>query len=478
MAKSIKQNFLYNILLNTSKVLFPLVTAPYISRVLEPDGIGLFNFANTYTNYFALFAALGIPFYGIREVAKIKNDKEAQTKFVSEIITISTITTILCTALLITSLFFIPMLYENYVVFLVAGTVLYATPLRIDWYFSGKEEFGYITFRSLVIKTLSIVLLFLFVHNKGDLLLYVALNAACQILNELWNYIKLYKLGIHPYFTFTGIRHIKPLLILFSSSIAISIYTILDTLMLGFMTDYDEVGYYNCATHISKALLPVVTSLATVALPRITQLKASDQWVEVNVLMNKSFSIVSFLSFPIAFGVIAVAPVFTPLFFGEQFYGTILPLQIIILTVVVIGYNNLTGIQILLGWGLDKLFLYSILSGAAVNFLLNLYLIPKFGASGAAVASVIAEIVILLVMLYFVYQRTPIRITKYRESLCCALLSVSFLGIAYVISLYYDGWYFVFITVVLCVNIYMAIQFFLKNSSMQLIYNSVKCKRL
>ncbi|MBQ6965926.1 MAG: flippase [Bacteroidaceae bacterium] len=478
MAKSIKRNFLYNILLNISKVIFPLITAPYVSRVLEPDGVGLFNFANTYAHYFSLFAALGIPYYGIREIAKIKDNQQEQTRFVSEIISISTIATILCTVLMLLSLLFIPMLNENYLIFLVASTVLYITPFRIDWFFSGKEEFGYITFRSLVIKTLSVVLLFLLVHDKNDLLLYVTLNAGCQVLNELWNFVKLYKLGIHPRFTLSGKRHVKPLLILFSSSIAISIYTILDTLMLGFMTNYEEVGYYNCATHISKALLPVVTSLAAVALPRVAQLKESGNWNEINVLMNKSFSIVSFLSFPIAFGVIAIAPVFTPLFFGEQYDGTIVPLQIIILTVVAIGFNNLTGIQILLGFGFDKLFLYSILSGACTNFVLNLVLIPRYGASGAAAASVIAEVLILSVMLYFVHRHTPIRFGSmgFREMILDLVVSSMFFAITYILQNAVKGWIFVILAFLTCLCFYMTSQQLLKNSSQKLIVNSLRSK--
>ena len=476
MVKSIKRNFLYNILLNISKVIFPLITAPYVSRVLEPDGVGLFNFANTYAGWFALFAALGIPYYGIREVAKIKDDIGEQVKFVSEIISISAIATFVCSILMFLTLFFIPQLNENYITFLVSGIILYMTPFKIDWFFQGKEEFGYITFRSLIIKTLSVILLFLLVREKSDLLIYVALNALAVVLNEIWNFVKLYKSGIHPYFTLSGNRHIKPLFILFSSSIAISVYTILDTLMLGFMADYDEVGYYNCATHLSKALVPIVTSLAAVALPRVAKLKEERNWSEINKLMNKSFSIVSFMSFPIAFGVMVVAPVFVPLFFGEQFYGTIIPLQIIIFTVVAIGFNNLTGIQILLGFGLDKAFLYSLLTGTVSNFILNLALIPYFGASGAAISSVFAEILILCVMLVFIYRKTPIRFCNIRDTAINLTLSLSFIFIAYMIGAYSSGWSFVFVTIVGCTLVYLCGQYLAKTSSSMMLAEMVKSK--
>lgn len=476
MAKSIKRNYLYNIFLNISKVTFPLITAPYVSRVLEPDGVGLYNFSNTYAGWLALFAALGIPFYGIREVAKIKDDIDEQTKFISEIISISVIATFVCSILMFLTLFFIPQLNENYVIFLVSGIILYTTPLKVDWFFQGKEEFGYITFRSLVIKTLSVILLFLLVREKSDLLIYVALNAAAVVLNEIWNFIKLYQSGIHPYFTLSGGRHIKPLFILFSSSIAISVYTILDTLMLGFMVDYNEVGYYNCATHLSKALVPIVTSLAAVALPRVAKLKEKKNWDEINILMNKSFSIVSFLSLPIAFGVMVVSPVFVPLFFGEQFYGTIIPLQIIIFTVVVIGFNNLTGIQILLGFGLDKAFLYSLLTGTVSNFTLNLLLIPYYGASGAAISSVFAETLILGVMLVFVYKNTPIRFCNYKDTTVNLILSLSFMFVAVITGAYSSGWLFVLITITGCTLVYLCGQYIAKTSSLMMLIEMIKSK--
>ena len=172
----IKRNFSYNVLLNLSRVIFPLITAPYISRVLEPDGIGLFNFANTYAGYFALFAVLGIPFYGIRETAKLHDDKEGLSKLVSELISVSFIATFVVTLIYVTSIFLIGQLDENRVLFLVAGFLVYFAPFRIDWFYSGLEQFKYITLRTVVIRTVSIICMFVFVRTKSDLLVYMILN--------------------------------------------------------------------------------------------------------------------------------------------------------------------------------------------------------------------------------------------------------------------------------------------------------------
>lgn len=464
MAKSIKKNIVYNVFLNISRVIFPLITAPYVSRVLEPDGVGLFNFANTYATYFALFAALGIPLYGIREIAKIRDDSMRQTEFVSEIMSISVIITSICTLLLFISLFFIPQLHENCVIFLVAGTLLYITPFKIDWFYQGKEEFGYIAFRSIFIKTLSVILLFVLVRHKNDLIIYVALNAACQILNELWNFVKLYRSGIHPHFTLKGVRHIKPLLILFSSSIAIYVYSGIDTLMLGFISGYDDVGYYNCATHITKGLLPLVTSLASVMLPRVSHLREVGEWDEINRLINKSVSVVGFLSVPIVVGVIIIASPFVPLFFGDQYDGTIVPLQILSLTVFAIGMSNIAGVQVLLGFGKDKFFLYSILIGMVVSFVSNLVMIPLFGASGASFSSSLAELTVLFAMLYFIYQQTCLRIVVAKELLIDAVVSLTFVIVAILIGHFLDGWFYVIVTSLSCACLYLLVQFYLRNS--------------
>ena len=467
MAKSIKRNFLYNILLNISKVIFPLITAPYVSRVLEPDGVGLFNFANTYANWFALFAALGIPYYGIREIAKIREDKEKQKVFISEIISISIISTLVFTSILLLTLFFVPQLKDNYIVFLIASIVLYFTPIRVEWFFSGKEEFGYITIRSLVIKSISVILLFVLVRNKDDLIIYVTIYAISIVANDLWNFVKIYRSGVHPYFTLAVGKHVKPLFVLLSSSLAISIYALIDTLLLGFLRDYTEVGYYNSATHLSRAFIPIVTSMSAVMLPRITQYRVEKKWDEIDKLINKSFSLIGFLSFPISFGIISIAPVFVPFFFGEMFYGAILPLQVFVITVIIVGFNNLTGIQILLGMGLDKQFLYSIVAGTVSSFFSNMILIPIWGAVGAALSSVIAESVVLITMVRFIYVKTPIRFKGFRALFQCLAVSLLFVPIGRVLSEYFFGWLYVLVVGVVCMLLYVVIQYLLKNPSQQ-----------
>lgn len=463
-------------MLNISRVLFPLITAPYVSRVLEPNGVGLFNFSATYAGYFALLAALGVPIYGIREIAKLGDNLEGQNKLVSEIISLEVFTTQFSSLIFCFSVLLIPQFLNNFTIFLVSGIAIYLTPFKIEWFFSAREEFGYITFRSLVIKFLSVMSLFIFVHKKEDLLAYVIISTCATILNELWNYGKLLRIGLKPYFTLHIKQHIRPLLVLFASVIAISIYTMLDTLMLGFLSDYSQVGYYNSATHISKGLMPIVTSLAAVAMPRLSYYMQQKNWEEINKLIAKSLSIVSFLAFPITVGVIVLAPTFVPLFFGEKFIGAILPLQIIVLVVSIIGLNNISVIQIFAGLGYDKFYLYSVLVGTLSNFSLNLCLIPLYGAAGAAFASVIAEALILITSTMLVYKKTKIRITDYSEMINSLFVSLMFFPLGYIMSSLLKGWGYIFLFIIVAGAYYISLQYILKNSSVHIFLKIINNK--
>lgn len=474
MAQSITKNAFYNVLLNIASVIFPLITAPYVSRVLEPDGVGLFNFANTYAGYFALVAMLGIPTYGVREVSKARDNKDALTRLISQLMSIAAITTLVVSIIYILTIALIGQLTENYIIFLLAGFAIYLAPFKINWYYQGIEDFGFITKVSLIVKTLSVICLFIFVRDKDDLVIYVILSVLGSVLADVWNFTKMWKSGIRPRLTIEGLKpHINPLLVLFASSIAISIYTVLDTLMLGFIKDYEEVGYYANAMHISKVILYAVTSLSIVAVPRVSYYMKNKDYENINMLMNKSFSVVSFLAFPVAIGMACISPTFVPLFFGVKFMGSIVPLMILSMLIIAIGLNNLTGVQMLIGMGLDKLFLYSVLVGTIFNFVLNCVLIPLMGATGASIASVIAESLILLVTIFFVYHRTEIRINKWVDLIKALLGALSFIPIILFLKTILDGWWLVAAFVIIGGCVYILVEFFLRNGSIEFFMNII-----
>lgn len=466
MTRSIKRNYIYNLLLNITSVITPLITAPYVSRVLEPDGVGLFNFANTYAGYFALVAMLGIPTYGVREVSKARDDNNTLTKLVSELMSIAAVTTIGFSIIYFITIVLVGQLTENYLIFLLAGFVIYLAPFKINWYYQGLEDFAFITKVSLVVRTLSVISLFLFVRSKNDLIIYVILSVLGGVMADVWNFIKMWKSGIRLKLTLKGLKtHINPLLVLFASSVAISIYTVLDTLMLGFITNYEEVGYYTNAMHMSRVILTAVTSLSIVAVPRVSYYVKNKDYDNINILMNKSFSVVSFLAFPVAIGMACIAPTFVPLFFGVKFMGSIIPLMILSMLIISIGLNNLTGVQVLIGMGYDKLFLYSVLVGTISNFILNCLLIPFLGAQGASIASITAETIILIVTSFFVYKHTPIRINKWRDIIKSLIGALMLVPLVLLLNTIIDGWALVIVFMVTGGVVYLLFETISHNNS-------------
>lgn len=467
---SIKRNFAYNILLNVSNVLFPFITGPYVARVLEPDGIGLASFASNFAGYFVLFAGLGYYTYSLREISKLRDNVVERQKFVGQIFTILVINTLVVYATFLGSIFLLPKMREHFLIFFIAGCSILFVPFNIEWYFGGLERFGFITSRNLIIRSCVIIGLFIFVKTKSDLYIYMILYVLSGIGGVCWNLFEMKKDGVVVKFVRKGIkRHYKPMLILFASSVAISIYTMIDTLMLGLISDYSEVGFYHNATSISKTILALVTSLSAVALPRITYYTKQNDIRNLNLLFSKSFNVISFLAIPAMIGIMCISPVFVPLFYGEAFRGAIIPLMIMGGVIVAIGFNNITGTQILLGMGYDSIYLKCILVGACTNFLLNLVIIPHFGASGAATSSVIAELLILLVTIIAIRKKTPVRFINILPDVVKAFIaSLLFIPIAFGIRFVLNGWLSVLAIIASCAVVYLFAQKLFKSQSYEL----------
>lgn len=472
---SIKKNYYYNLLLNISSVLFPLVTAPYVARVLGPEPCGLAGFASAYAGYFAMFAALGAGNYGLRQIGKFRDDKSRMEKFISEVMSLTLFQTIFVSIAYFISLLMIPMMREHLLIYFIAGFSIYLVPMAsLNWYFMGNERFDYITIRSLIIRVLTTTSLFIFVKGKSDLYIYMMLNVIASFGIIFSNIFKIHKEGLHVSVTINGLRqHIKPILLLFSSSVAISIYTMLDSLMLGILSEYSEVAFYRNATTLCKSLLSVVTSLSFVAVPRIAYYFKDNDYDQINSLVTKSFSIIAFLAIPMAIGIACIAPVFVPLFLGEQYLGAVLPTILMSGVIIAIGFNNLTGIQILIGMGFDKLFLWSVLTGTFSNLILNLIFIPKWGASGAAASSVIAEFIILFVMIGFIKKYTKVRLVAGITDIWKSLVAFIFIPVAIGMHLIIDGWWYIILTILICTLIYALSQIMLNNQSCKLLLTSI-----
>jgi O-antigen/teichoic acid export membrane protein len=409
---SLKKNIAYNTILTVSNVAFPVVTTPYVSRVLGVENIGIVNFATTYASYFALFVALGIPMYGMREIAKQANNQEARNQIFSELFVINVLSAIIFSIIYLVTIFSVPSLAQNKEFLLIVGVSVLFFPFNVDWFFSGREQFKLITLRTLAAKVIAVGGLFIFVRTRDNIVPYLILTVAANLSSQICNFGYMLKTEVKFRFKHLQIKkHLNAVLILFASNIAISVYTMLSTLILGFMSDYTQVGYYTSAIKVSKMILPIVTAMSLVMVARINTIKGEkDSQKKILRLQNNSFGYMMMLAVPATIGLIMIAPRFVPLFFGVEFVPATVSLQLLSLLIVIIGLSNLFGIQILVAMGHEKKLLAAVLFGTVSNLCLNLLLVGKYGSIGASVASVIAEIMVTAATFVFALKILPIRI--------------------------------------------------------------------
>lgn len=414
--KSIKFNLVMNVILRISGVVFPLITFPYIARTLLPEGNGKIAFATSVINYFSLFASLGIPTYGIRACAKIRNDEEKLTRTVSELLLINGILVIISYAIFVITIFFIPEFKANINVLLIQSSAIILNALGVEWFYQAIEQYEYITIRNVLFKIISLILMFVFVHSPNDLLIYSGIYVIGTVGSNVINIIRLPKLiSFHK----LSIKHkdlqqhIKPILMLFLYNAATQIYTNLDTLMLGFMCGNIEVGIYNVAIKIKNVLCSLLTAVGAVTLPRISHYLKEGREEDFERIVKKSFQLIIFLSFPIVTYFIIENRSTVLVLAGANYIEACTPLIIISACVIFVGMSGITAWQMLIPMGNDIATVVAAVVGGGVDFLLNYILIPQIGATGAAIGTLIAEAIVLLIECYFLkkYIRKAIPIS-------------------------------------------------------------------
>lgn len=396
---SIKKNFIYNTLYEILAIISPFITAPYISRIFEVDGVGIYSYTSAIASYFTMFAALGIQSYGKREVAQHRDNAEETSKLFWELEIMCISTTLLC---LIIWTFVIIFSSGYSVYFAVLSITVAATAFDISWFWKGYEQYKFIVIRNSIIKIVGIILLFVFVHKKTDLLLYIALIAATGLIGNIsmWTHLPKYLVKIDKK-SLNLKKHYKQTLVYFVPTIATSIYTVLDKAMLGWITHSDkENGYYEQATKILNICKTVVFSMNVVVSSRMSFLFAKEKHDEIKNKMNETMNFILLVSIPMTFGLIAVAPNFVPFFFGDGYDKTISIICIMAPLLVIIGISNCLGSLYFTPSGQRTRSNKAILTGAVVNLILNSFLIYFLQSKGAAVASVIAEVTIVVMYLY------------------------------------------------------------------------------
>ena len=401
MAKSIKRNYIYNLIQQILTLLTPLITTPYISRVIGAEGIGIYSYASSIVTYFALFAALGTATYGQREISYCQDDKKRRSEVFWNNELLCIITT--CISLCFYGLFCF-FQKENRIVFFILSLSLLDVCLNVSWLLTGLEEFGKIVLRNIIIKVVSIGFIFTFVRTKDDLIIYVLGLTLALIISDisLWPFVLKFidrpkVKDLKPF------SEIKVVFSMFVPTIAISIYTVLDKTMIGIITkNAAENGFYEQALKISRIALTVVTSLGAVMIPRIGYLFEKHDNNLVRQYMYRSYRFVGFIGIPMGLGLLAISPNFVPWFFGKGFEGVIPLIGVLGFLLLSIGINNVTGVQYLIPTKRHNTFTKTVLIGACVNLIANICLIPSLGAIGAAIASVLAETIIAITQLWIV----------------------------------------------------------------------------
>lgn len=399
--RSFAKNYIFNLIYQVLAIALPLVTTPYLSRVLGADGIGRYSYAQSIVSYFALAAALGSTLYGQRAIARVNDDPEERSRRFWEILLLRVIGAL--TAAVIYCCVILPNCSDP-LLYAVAAIEIITVAFDITWFYQGMEDFQPIALCTAMGRALAIVAVFAFVRTKSDLIIYIVCYCVSILAGNIfsWLGVRKYVVGVSPR-KFRIREHFLPSIALFASQFAIQIYTVLDKTMIGLITRDDfQNGYYEQSQKLIKVLIALVTSLGVVVASRVAVLWNENKKKAVYDLTYGSFRFVFALSLPMAVGCVLILSRFVPVFYGDGFEPVISIIGILVCLLPIIGCSNVIGIQLLVPTGREKYLTRSVIIGALVNFTLNCVFIPLWATAGASIASVIAEFTVTAVQFYII----------------------------------------------------------------------------
>ena len=405
---SITKNYVYNLVYQILIILLPLITTPYISRVLGAESIGIYSYTFSIISYFIIFANLGVSSYGQREIAYVQNDENKRSKIFWEI----TILKYVSTTISFIIFYFTYANHSEYSFYFKLLTIyLISAAFDIVWFFQGLEEFKKTVLRNIFVRLSCLILIFILVKDPKDLWKYICIYAISEFLGNLslWIYlpkylkrVKIRELNI--------IQHLKPTLELFIPQISLQIYAVIDKTMLGTMiVDKSEVGYYEQTQKIVSLLITIVTSLGTVIVPRIANNFINNNKRSITQYLSKSLKFTFMLSIPMILGIIIVADEFVPIFFGNGYQKVGMLIKILSAIILFTGITNVFGVQYLIPTKKQKQYTIAIIVGTVINCVLNYILIPYLGAIGACISSIICQIAIIFIQVIYVNKNLDLR---------------------------------------------------------------------
>lgn len=432
---SIKKNFIYKSILTISNYLINFITFPYVSRVLGVEYIGLVNFADNTVNYFLLFATLGINILGVREIASVKDNLPERNKVFSNLVGMNIVFTLFTLLIYWTCITAIPQLNQYEELFYIGSAKILFTTFLMEWFFTGIENFRYITLRTLLIKSLYVILVFIFIRSPEDYKIYFIMTVGVVVINALINtaYIqKFVTVNIRELFAKT---FYQKNIMLGIYSIMGSMYLTFNVMYLGFVSNNVEVGYYTTAFKLYSVILGFFSAFTNVMLPRMSALLSSGNKDSFQRMANKSFQLMSTFSIPMIICSIILAPQLVYVLSGEGYEGAVLPMQIIMPAVLFVGIAQILAIQILTPMKKDKVLLIASITGASIALTLNLSLVSSMHSLGTAIVLLCSEFAVTSIYILYVERNHIIRIS-YKSIWYGSILSIPCCLICF-LSLYY-----------------------------------------
>lgn len=387
---SVKKIFIYNLSYQILIMILPIITTPYISRIIGAEGIGIQSYTYSIANYFVLFAMLGVNNHGNRSIAMVRNNQKKLNKTFTSIYLIQATMSVIMIILYIIYIIFFTKSYK--IIFAIQLIYIIGALFDINWFFFGMEQFKITVIRNTIIKLISVMSIFIFVRNERNLYLYSFILALGTLISQLilWNF--LIKYARFTKVSFDEVKeHIIPMLTLFIPAISVSIYKIMDKIMLGAMSTVIEVGFFTNSERIISIPLGIITALGTVMLPKMSNLLSNGKNNEAKKYVNLSLKFSMFISIGAIFGLIGVGRNIVPAFLGKGFDRCVDIVSLLSVTLLFMAWANVIRTQILIPKKKDKVYIVSTLLGAIVNVIINTLLIKKFGAIGATIGTIFAE---------------------------------------------------------------------------------------
>lgn len=456
----IAKNYLYNVIYQVFIMIVPLLTIPYLSRILGPSGIGINSYTNSIVQYFVLFGSLGVNLYGNRQIAFVRDNQVKMSKVFYEIFILRLLTICLAYLLFVA---FLTINGQYHAYYLSQSIAIVAAAFDISWFFMGIENFKVTVLRNFIVKLLALFSIFLFVKSYNDLNIYILITVLSTLIGNLTFFPSLHRYLVKVnYRELRPIKHLKQSLVMFIPQIAVQIYWVLNKTMLGSLDSVTSSGFFDQSDKIVKLVLAIASATGTVMLPRVANAFAHREYSKIKEYTYAGFSFVSAISIPMMFGLIAITPKLVPLFFTSQFSDVIPVLMIESIAIIFIAWSNAIGNQYLLPTNQNKSYTVSVIIGAIVNLMLNIPLIIYLGTVGASIATVISEMSVTVYQIFIIHKQLNLHTLFSDLSKYLIAGLVMFLIVFKISLLTPTSWIFILLEITVGIIIYVVLLIFLK----------------